>query len=178
MATQVNICNLALRRMGAREITAIDDGTKNADHCSAFWDYVLDEVLDDYAWNFAKKTRSIDYVCGFGVYSDDDVKTISNITQASPGVVTCASHGFLSEHTIYIYDVEGMTEINQRVYEIEKIDSNSFRLLGMDTSKMTAYTGCGSALRKEAESKYSQGYSYHLPADFLKALNIDGMADF
>ena len=178
MATQVNICNLALRRMGAQEITTIDDGSKNADHCSAFWDYVLDEVLDDYAWNFAKKTRSLDYVCGYGVYSDDDIKTITNITQADPAVVTCASHGFLDEYTVYIYDVEGMTEVNKRVYEIQKVDANSFRLLGMNSTKWTAYTACGSVIRKEAESKYSQGYSYYLPADFLKALNIDGMTDY
>jgi len=41
MATQVNICNLALRRLGAQEITAINDGTKMADHCNEFWDYIL-----------------------------------------------------------------------------------------------------------------------------------------
>lgn len=178
MATQVNICNLALRRLGAKEITAIDEGTKNADHCSAFWDYVLYEVLEDYAWNFAKKSRSLGYTYGFGVHSDDDTKIISNITQADPAVVSCANHGFLDEHLVYIYDVEGMTEINQRIYEIEKINANSFRLLGIDSSTMTAYTSAGSCTRMEVESKYANGYSYDLPADYLKALHLDGDGDF
>jgi hypothetical protein len=174
MATQVNICNLALRRLGAREITAIDDGTKNADHCSAFWDYILDEVLDDYAWNFAKKSRTLNYTSGFGEFSDTDIKTISGITQANPAVVSCTGHGFLDEHTVYIYDVLGMTEVNGEVYEIEKIDANSFRLLGINSSPWTAYDSCGSCIRKESQSKYSEGYTYDLPADYLKALHLDG----
>jgi hypothetical protein len=178
MATQVEICNLALRRLGAEEITAIDEGSKNADHCSAFWTYILDEVLDDYPWNFAKKSRSLAYTSGFAVFSDSDIKTISNITQADPAVVTCATHGFLNEHTVYIYDVLGMTEVNGRVYEIEKIDANSFRLLGIDSSPWTAYDSCGSCVRKEAQSKYQNGYSYDLPADFLRALFLDGGGEY
>ena len=174
MATQVDICNLALRRLGAQEITAIDDGSKNADHCNAFWTYVIDEVLDDYSWNFAEKTRSLSHLSGFGVFTDDDVKTISNITQANPAVVSCTGHGFLDEYTVYIYDVVGMIEANGRVYEIEKIDADSFRLLGMDSSTWTAYDSCGSCIRREPLSKYSQGYSYALPADYLKGLHLDG----
>lgn len=178
MATQVNICNLALRRLGAKEITAIDEGTKMADHCNEFWDYILYEVLEDYPWNFAKKSRSLGYTTGYAVHTSDDVKTITNITQADPAVITCASHGFLDEHTVYIYDVNGMTEVNGRVYEIEKIDANSFRLLGIDSSSWTAYTDCGSAVRKEPESKYHSGYSYDLPSDYLKALYIEGGGEF
>ena len=149
MATQIDICNLALRRLGAQEIAAIDEGSKNADHCNAFWTYIIDEVLDDYSWNFAKKSRTLNYLTGFGVYTDSDVKTISNITQADPAVVSCAGHGFLDEYTVYIYDVEGMTEVNGHVYEIEKIDADSFRLLGIDSAPFTAYDSCGSCIRKE-----------------------------
>ena len=178
MATQVNICNLALRRLGAQEITAINDGTKMADHCNEFWDYILYEVLEDFPWNFAKKSRSLGYTSGYAFHADSDVKTISGISQADPAVVTCATHGFLDEHTVYVYDVEGMTEVNGRVYEIEKIDANSFRLLGIDSASWTAYTSCGSCVRKEAESKYHSGYSYDLPADYLRALYLDGGGEF
>lgn len=172
MATQVDICNLALRRLGAKAITAIDDGSKEADNCSAFWDYIIDEVLDDYPWNFAKKARSLNHLPGFGVFSSD-VKTISGITAANPAVVSCTGHGFLDEYTVYIYDVLGMTEVNGRVYEVEKIDANSFRLLGINSSDWTAYDSCGSMIRQEAQSKYSEGYSYSLPADYLKGLHLD-----
>jgi len=80
----------------------------------------------------------------------------------------------LDEQTAYVYDVEGMTEVNERVYEIEKIDANTFRLLGIDSSSWTAYTGCGSCVRKEPESKYHNGYVYDLPADYLRGLYLDG----
>ena len=112
--SQVDICNLALRRLGATTIASIDESTKNAEHCTVFWTYVLDEVMEDHQWSFTKKVVTLDYSAGFGVYSTTDTKTITGITAASPAVVSCASHGFVTGNTVYIYDVAGMTELNER----------------------------------------------------------------
>lgn len=171
-SSQIEICNLALRRMGATTISAIDEGTKNADYCSAFWDYILGEVLEDYAWNFGKKTSVLDYTSGFKVYSDSDEKTITGITQANPAVASCASHGFSTTQTVYITDVSGMTEVNDRVYEIEDVDGDSYKLVDMDSTSWTAYTSGGVCYRKEVDPKYSLGYTYDLPSDYLRALYL------
>jgi hypothetical protein len=173
MATQVNICNLALRRMGEQPITLITDSTKRAEHCNAFWDYILDEVLEDYSWEFAKKIVSLDYAGGFGVYVSTDEKTITGITQADPAVVSAASHGFLDGQFVYIYDVSGMTEVNQRVYEVANKAAGTFELLDMDSTDWTAYTSGGKCYRAEVDSRYANGYTYELPADYLKALHLD-----
>jgi len=173
MATQVNICNLALRRLGASVITAIDDGSKNADHCNAFWDYILDEVLEDYSWNFAQKIVTLNFTSGFGYYVDTDAKTISAASQADPCEMTVTSHGWSVGHTIYIYDVVGMTELNEHVYEIgTAADANTITLLDIDSTDMTAYVSGGKGIRKEVDPAYASGYTYDLPTDYLKALHL------
>ena len=168
-ASQVDICNLALKRIGAETISSISEATKNAEHCNVFWSYVLDEVMSDHQWDFTRKTVTLDYTAGFGVYSTDDVKTITGITGANPAVVTCSSHGFATGKTVYIYDVSGMTEANTRVYPIEDVDGDSFKLLGFDSRKWTTYTSGGKAVRKESDPKYTNGYTYDLPSDCLRA---------
>jgi len=56
MATNVQICNLALRGIGAKTIVALDssDTSKESQVCQDIFAMLLDEVLDDHPWNFAK----------------------------------------------------------------------------------------------------------------------------
>jgi len=170
--SQVDICNLALRRIGAQTIAAIGDTTKMAEHCNAFWAYVLDEVLSDHQWSFTKRVVKLDYTAGFGVYSDTDIQTITGITQADPAVVSVASHPFVDGNTVYIYDVSGMTEVNDSVYLIADVAGESFQLVGFDSTKWTAYTSGGKCYRKESDPKYANGYTYDLPADCLRTLHL------
>lgn len=53
MASVVQICNYALRMLGAQSITAIDEGTKNADLCNELYPDTRDAVLRDHPWNCA-----------------------------------------------------------------------------------------------------------------------------
>ena len=177
--SQIDICNLALRRLGATTIASIDEATKNAEHCTVFWTYVLDEVMEDHQWSFTKKVVTLDYAVGFGMYSATDTKTITGITAANPAVVSCASHGFVTGNTVYVYDVAGMTEVNARVYPITEVaGGNSYQLTGFDSTLWTAYTSGGSCIRKESNPAYSSGYTYDLPADCLKALSLSGKSKY
>ena len=181
MASQINICNLALRRMGAAEITAIDEGSKNADNCNAFWDYILDEVLEDYAWNFAKKTVTLNFTSGFGYYGTTaDTKDISAASAADPCQMTVTGHGWLSGQTVYIEDIVGMTELNDSVYEITKItDEDTIELTDINSTDMTTYVSGGTGIRMEVDPKYSSGYTYDIPTDYLQALHLsDGVSEF
>lgn len=54
--SQVGIVNLALIRGKATTISAMTDNSVAARTASAVWDYVRDEVLASFAWNFAKVT--------------------------------------------------------------------------------------------------------------------------
>lgn len=51
--TDVEICNLALSRLGIRAITTLSDGTPEADACSLNYDYLRQALLVDFQWTFA-----------------------------------------------------------------------------------------------------------------------------
>lgn len=84
---------------------------------------------------------------------DDSIKlvgptTITNITAASPPVVTAPSHGLNTDDCVSIYDVDGMTEVNNRMYRITRISADIFSLQSVDGTDIvgaswTAYTSGG-----------------------------------
>lgn len=99
------------------------------------------------------------YVLEFGdqymrvIKSGDFVKinssNITDITQASPGVVTSAGHPFSNGDDIYISGVIGMVEVNNRYFRVSNATANTFTLELMDgsgdldTSGFSAYSSSG-----------------------------------
>lgn len=59
MTAQVDICNIALSRLGGEAITAIDEGSRGARLCLLHYGPVLDSLLREHQWNFAIKRRSL-----------------------------------------------------------------------------------------------------------------------
>ncbi len=53
---------------------------------------------------------------------------VTGISQAFPGVVTAANHGFSDGDQVRIYDVNGMLEANHRVYTVGTPTTNTFEL--------------------------------------------------
>lgn len=62
MASQANICNLALVNLGqSPDIVNINppDGTKYSASAAQFWPIMLDKVLGEYDWDFARKQSTL-----------------------------------------------------------------------------------------------------------------------
>jgi hypothetical protein len=78
--------------------------------------------------------RSPAYVSGGSVN-----KTITAITKANPGVVTCTGHGFNTGDKIIHLTSAGMTELDRRVCTITVSDANTYSL-GIDTSAFSTFT--------------------------------------
>lgn len=55
MASETDLLNDALSQCGATPITAIDDGSINANHCQRFYPPLRDALLRMHHWNFALK---------------------------------------------------------------------------------------------------------------------------
>lgn len=55
MTSQVDICNLALTRIGGETITTIDEGTRQARLCNRHYYPTLNALLREFEWNFAIK---------------------------------------------------------------------------------------------------------------------------
>lgn len=59
MASQVDICNRALIKVGAGQITSITDNTKAARILSSLWDTVRKSELQKRFWNFALQRTTL-----------------------------------------------------------------------------------------------------------------------
>jgi len=54
MASEVSICNSALRKLGASQITSLEDNHKNARACNEAYTRLRDAALRNHPWLFAK----------------------------------------------------------------------------------------------------------------------------
>ena len=75
---------------------------------------------------------------------------ITGTTAANPCVITSNDHPFFDDDVIYIKDVAGMTELNDKYYIVASATTNTFALKDMsgadvDASGYTAYTSGGTA---------------------------------
>ncbi len=71
-------------------------------------------------------------------WSIGTAKNISGITRASPGVVTSNGHGFATGEWVWIRNVSGMTQVNNRAYRVAKIDNNKYSLQSWNGSSWAA----------------------------------------
>ena len=68
MATDIDICNLALSHFGARPINSFNDGSDAGRLCGVFYEQTLDEVLRAHPWNFAIKRTTLSRLADAPVY--------------------------------------------------------------------------------------------------------------
>jgi hypothetical protein len=176
----VEICNLALSRIGANTITSLTiDSAKEDRLCNLFYAQFRDEILKSFAWNFAMKATPLNLV---DLYDDSsgysDKVSILNVATSNPVRLTFASNNYSTGMVIRIWDVGGTTEINDLDFEVTANTASYCYLLGVDGGKYGAYTSGGYTLRHEPISDYSMGYTYTVPSDCLKALRLDSGTEF
>lgn len=79
-------------------------------------------------------------------------KNITGITQANPGVVTIAGHGYSNGDDLYLTGIVGMEELNGRGVRVANQTANTFELQdyqgnNINTSGYAAYASGGTAAR-------------------------------
>ena len=57
--TDVQICNLALARLGDARITSLSDSTAQATYCSLFYAQTVEELQADFDWSFCRKQTNL-----------------------------------------------------------------------------------------------------------------------
>ena len=106
------------------------------------------KTTDTYILEFGDQVMRV-FRNGLQVIDATD-KTITDVTQEDPGVITSNSHGLSNGDEIYIDSVAGMTELNGRNYRVANRTTNKFTLTNLfgdaiDTTGFTAYTSGGTA---------------------------------
>jgi len=59
MASEIDICNSALYRVGSERITSLSDNTKASKICNDMYYICRDNLLRMHPWNFAKKRQTL-----------------------------------------------------------------------------------------------------------------------
>lgn len=70
-------------------------------------------------------------------------KTITDITEADPAVVTSTAHGLAAGTVGRLAAIVGMTELNGKLGVVDNPDTNDFELAGVDSTEYTPYTSGG-----------------------------------
>lgn len=69
------------------------------------------------------------------------VKTATNVTNANPAVVTSASHGYVDDNEVLV--LSAWEEINEMVVTVNQTDTNTFELMGVNTTDTTLHVADG-----------------------------------
>lgn len=167
LQNELGIVNSALRKLGANEISALTDTTKQAQVMSTRLVPATQAVLRNHTWNFATKRRVLE------TYVAAQTFTSITLSSTSPVRITKAAHGYATGDRIYFTGVLGTTELNGNSYNAVLISSSVFDLEGTDSSDFTAYTSAGT-MRKVPAFHFT--YLFALPSDCLRLLPIQNVA--
>ena len=71
---------------------------------------------------------------------------ITAITKANPAQVTQTAHGYVNGDIIFLTNVGGMTEVNNLVFTVTKIDDDNYTI-GVNSSAYTTFTSLGDSTK-------------------------------
>lgn len=74
-----------------------------------------------------------------------DAVAITAVSKASPAVVTAAGHGLVTGSVVHLAAVQGMIELNGMSAVVGVVASDTFELVGIDSTGYTAYASGGTA---------------------------------
>jgi len=119
--------------------------------------------------------QNVTYLYSTVLWDGGSAQAITNITNADPAVVTTSGTPPSDGDLIKIQDVEGMTEVNDNVYQVKNVVGSTFELWtidggsSIDSSSFGTYSGGGNF--KKVTAKVT-GLS-HLEGEEVK-INADG----
>lgn len=126
---------------------------------------IVENTFKLYKSDVLNTSYSIDIDTGIITFDVISSKTISGATKESNCLITSIAHGYNTGDKIYIRNVLGMTQLNNKVFIITKIDNDSFRL-NIDSTLYSTYTGSGLAEKYIDNSIYTFECNFDVPVRF------------
>lgn len=103
-------------------------------------------------------------------------KTVSAVTQASPGVATSTSHGLANDTVGYFSSVGGMVQLEDQACRVKNQATNTFELQGLNTTNYTAYTS-GNFTPVATWATLGEATSYSLGGGASEKLDVTTLLD-
>ena len=88
-----------------------------------------------------------------GGYVTESASTITDVTSASPSVVTDVAHGYVNGDEVFLQGIGGIPQLNNRAFEVSNTTTNTFTLVDVldgttvSTLGQGPYTSGGTAAR-------------------------------
>ncbi len=82
-------------------------------------------------------------ITGAGWAESGKQRPIQQISRANPAVVTSNNHSYQNGDIVWIRDVMGMTQLNDRAYRVAGRTRNTFQLQGVDSRSFSSYHSNG-----------------------------------
>ncbi|WP_347989918.1 hypothetical protein [Methylomonas sp. AM2-LC] len=160
MTTQINICNLALAKLGdVANISSLTDGSMQAVYCALFYPQALSVLLQRYAWSFALRSIKLNALAG----SYSVAGTVMTCVMTGHNLISGSSYNFTFTDSSNSYDASGTGSS----YAVSVVDANTFTLT-------VASGGAASGSVSVVHPQWL--YAYGLPSDFFNLVAVgDGI---
>lgn len=172
MASDLEVCNAALMRIGSEPITAFSDDSKRAKICLAHYDRVKRDFIAQHPWNFSLK-RAV-------LLADKATLASTDVTFASDQI-TVTAHGASTGDRVFFKADNGTLPAGIALgqeYFLIKVDSNT---LSFATTYELAIAGTVVTITDVGVSSFEMFYSalfdfsfrFDLPSDYLTIFRVD-----
>jgi hypothetical protein len=168
--SQVNLCNLALGKMGAQPITSINDLTsQSAIACNNFFQQTFLEVARSHPWNCLKRRQVLAQLPASVNPPVDPNTTPAPSTPWAPFTVYTAAQ-FVTYGLYYYQCLVGYTSTNNFINDL----TAGYWFQSDIATYQSAYATSGSG------TLFGWAYGYALPADYIlvTALNGNSVDDY
>ena len=128
------------------------------------------EFSDEQAYVLEFGANYIRYFKDGGILTEA-TETISGATQANPVVLTITGTSLANGDRIFVKDVAGMVELNNREFTVANKTTNTIELSGVDGTGFTAYTSGGTAGKiVEDTTTYTEAQVFEL--NFVQSADV------
>lgn len=104
-----------------------------------FYEFITDDAASPLIYHLDGKIK----VVAAAPAAIGTTGNITGLTQANPAVVTSAAHGLVNGQSVYLAAIGGMTALNNRVFVVAGVTTNTYQLTGENSTGYGAYTSGG-----------------------------------
>ncbi len=160
--TQLELCNLALDKLGEPPITSIGASTPAAQACTRLYQPTLDALVRKYRWNFARKSVVLEPVW---VAATSVFRSATDVIQVSK-----TAHGLVAGQRILL-DTSDYPDANGHFYisADPAVATNHFHINLEGAADITSSLG-----KYHVAPQHTWAYKIALPSDCLALRTVEG----
>ena len=103
-------------------------------------------------------------------------KTVTALTQSSPGVATSAAHGLVNDTVGFWSAISGMAQLEGQATRVKNTATNTFDLQGLNTTNYSAFNG-GTFTPVATWQTLSEATSYDIGGGASEKLDVTRLLD-